>query len=141
MFITKVHHIHKRKRHLKALCSNSLDPSTVLYHQSYPCRVQNNAQCCPLYLLSEDVNDCGSKMKWSFPEEIIPFCSERQVITDGMYVHLLSVCTSHFSFPVFFRSKVRSDSYHLMFDSKTNILCFEGFVREEMGITLFPPSL
>lgn len=28
-----------------------------------------------------------------------------------------------------------------MADRKTNILCFEGFVREEMGITLFPPSL
>lgn len=81
---------------MKALSSRSLDSSTVLYHQSYPCGVQNNAQCCLLYLLSEGVNDCGSKMKWSFPEEIIPFCSERQVITDGMYVHLLS-CV-HFSF-------------------------------------------
>lgn len=96
MFITKVQHIHKRKGHMKALCSHSLDSSTVLYHQSYPCRVQNNAQCCLLYLLCEDVNDCESKMKWSFPEEIIPFCSERQVITDGMYVHLLSC--AHFLF-------------------------------------------
>lgn len=34
-------------------------------------------------------------MNWVFPEDVIPFCSERQVIADGMYVLLFScVCFS-----------------------------------------------
>jgi len=78
---------------MKALCSCSLDSSAVtclVPPVISPQRVQNSAQCCLLYLLCEDANDCGTKMKWVFPEEIIPFCSERQVITSEMHVHLLS---------------------------------------------------
>lgn len=83
----------KKKRRMKALCSHSLYSSTVnclVPSVTSLQRVQNNAQRCLLYLLCEDANDCGTKMNWVFPEETIPFCSERQVITDGMHVRLLS---------------------------------------------------
>lgn len=96
--LLKVSHVRKKKRRIKALCFHGLDSSAV--NCLVPSivslqRVQNDAQCCLLYLLCDDANDCGTKMKWVFPEEIIPVCSERQVITDGMYVHLLSfVCFS-----------------------------------------------
>lgn len=93
---------------MKALCShlpvsyvvNSLVPSVIS-----PQRAQNNAQCCLLDLLSEDASDCGTKMKWAFPEKITPFCSERQGIADGMYVLAFSCTLLISSFLFSYRSK------------------------------------
>lgn len=127
MFITKckLSFQEKKKRRMKALCSHSLVSYTVnplVPSAISPQRVQNNAQCCLSDLLYEDANDCGSKMKWAFPEKITSFCSEMQDIADGIYVLAFWCALLISSFLFSYRSKVKTHSYQLVVVSRINIL-------------------